>query len=78
MEGGTEETGKWVAPQKTFNNSWLPFERTCKHFPRGKIVHNKKAEKLMKKGTTLKLKVWVNTTLAEVWEEKAKRLMKTS
>ncbi|MCY9710043.1 phage terminase large subunit family protein [Paenibacillus larvae] len=75
-KAGTEETGKWVARKKHSTTRGFHLNELASTFsPWEKIVHNfKKAEKLMKKGDFEAMKVWVNTTLAEVWEEKGEKI----
>ncbi|RAV18819.1 phage terminase large subunit family protein [Paenibacillus contaminans] len=75
-KAGMDTRGKWVARKEHSNTRGFHLNELASTFSSWeRIVQNfKAAELLMKKGDFEAMKVWINTTLAEEWEEKGEKL----
>ncbi|QGQ97071.1 phage terminase large subunit family protein [Paenibacillus psychroresistens] len=75
-KAGMEYKGKWIARKQHADTRGFHLNQLASTFsswPR--IVQKfKTAEKLVKKGDIELMKVWVNTVLAEEWEEKGEKI----
>ncbi|MGG1638217.1 phage terminase large subunit family protein [Paenibacillus sp. NRS-1760] len=79
-KAGMEHKGKWIARKEHADTRGFHLNQLASTFSSwGRIVQKfKAAEKSLKKGEVEPMKVWINTVLAEEWEEKGEKLDENS
>lgn len=79
-KAGMEHKGKWIARKQHADTRGFHLNQLASTFSSwGRIVQKfKAAEKLLKKGDFEAMKAWINTVLAEEWEENGEKLDETS
>lgn len=75
-KAGMDQNGRWIARKEHSTTRGFHLSELASTFSSWEtVVQNfKEAEKSLKKGDIEPMKVWINTTLAEEWEEKGEKL----